>query len=75
MNIVAHRNRPERFSPGEMARFGLTIVFNTAMLRCNECGCEWEVDLQENGRRPDRYWACPDLYGHHAYYGQHRASS
>jgi len=52
--------RPKRFTPGQLAKVGVTITdeYNLGMM-CDECGSAWSPKLRAKGHMPRGWWKCP----------------
>jgi hypothetical protein len=64
MSSTRERRRPRRFSPAELAKFGVTVVPNPAddfrpILECDQCGVRWLPCRRTGGYWAHLYWACP----------------
>ncbi len=52
--------RPRRFTQGELAKIGVTILDERSFqLKCDRCGVVWSPSLRSGGRLPRHYWRCP----------------
>ena len=55
------RNRPSRFTPVELKKFGVELLGGglDILMRCSSCGSTWSPELTGGGNLPRGYWRCP----------------
>lgn len=55
------RKYPRRFSKTELKKFGVTLEDERKLiLRCDESGQGWMVNLKLSGKIPKGSWRCPN---------------
>jgi hypothetical protein len=63
---TSERKSPRRFTKGELAKFGVTVVPNPTdefqpILECDQCGKRWLPGRRTGGRWSHLYWVCPQF--------------